>query len=99
MESRASPRLSARVLHGHGEIAVVFVIFDVLVRAGESTMGLPYSERREILDGLDLRGPAWCTAETFDDGQALFAAVVDQGLEGIVAKPRTSTYRPGEPGG
>lgn len=32
--------------------------------------------------------------ETFDDGQALFAAVVDQGLEGIVAKPRMSTYRP-----
>ena len=41
-------------------------------------------------------GPAWCTAEVFDDGQALFAAVVEQGLEGIVAKPRTSTYRPGE---
>jgi len=34
---------------------------------------------------------------TFDDGQALFAAVVEQGLEGIVAKPRTSTYRPGQP--
>jgi bifunctional non-homologous end joining protein LigD len=54
-------------------------------------MGLPYSERREILGELDLRGPAWCTAETFDDGQALFAAVVEQGLEGIVAKPRTSS--------
>jgi ATP-dependent DNA ligase len=35
---------------------------------------------------------------TFDDGQALFAAVVEQGLEGIVAKPRTSTYRLGQPG-
>jgi ATP-dependent DNA ligase len=32
----------------------------------------------------------------FDDGPALFAAVVEQGLEGIVAKPRASTYRPGE---
>jgi bifunctional non-homologous end joining protein LigD len=92
------PRLSARVLHGHREIPVVYVIFDVLVHGRESSMGLPYSERREILNGLDLRGPAWCTAETFDDGHALFAAVVDQGLEGIVAKPRTSTYRPGEPG-
>jgi ATP-dependent DNA ligase len=26
----------------------------------------------------------------------LFAAVVHQGLEGIVAKPRSRTYRPGE---
>src|SRR4051812_4137184 len=89
------PRLSNRVLHGHRDIAVAFVIFDVLAVAGESTMGLPYNERREILDGLELHGSAWCTADTFDDGHALFAAVVDQGLEGVVAKPRVSTYRPG----
>ncbi len=37
-----------------------------------------------------------CTGESFGDGQALFAAVVEQGLEGIVAKRRAGTYRPGE---
>ena len=32
----------------------------------------------------------------FDDGERLFAAVVQQRLEGIVAKRRSSSYRPGE---
>jgi bifunctional non-homologous end joining protein LigD len=59
-------------------------------------MHLPYAERRRILEALNLNGPAWCTAETFDDGPALFAAVVEQRLEGIVAKRRDGLYRPGE---
>ena len=88
--------LSARVLHGHGEIAVAYVIFDVLAHDGGSTMDLPYEERRRILEALDLNGPAWCTAETFDDGPALFAAVAEQGLEGIVAKRSSGAYGPGE---
>ena len=90
------PRLSERVLHGHDGIAITYVIFDVLVRRRQSTMHLPYLDRRRILESLDLHGPAWCTAETFDDGPALVAAVVQQGLEGIVAKPRSGAYRPGE---
>ncbi len=35
---------------------------------------------------------------TAEDGEALFAAVQAQGLEGIVAKRRDSPYRPGERG-
>ena len=31
----------------------------------------------------------------FDDGHALFEAVVEYGLEGIVAKRRNGTYGPG----
>jgi ATP-dependent DNA ligase len=36
----------------------------------------------------------WQTPETFDDGEALFEAVCGHGLEGVVAKRRTSLYRP-----
>jgi bifunctional non-homologous end joining protein LigD len=90
------PRLANRILHGHDGIAITYVIFDVLVVDGASTMTLPYTERRAIFDRLRLEGPGWCTPEVFDDGERLFAAVVQQGLEGIVAKPLASTYRPGE---
>jgi bifunctional non-homologous end joining protein LigD len=90
------PRLSARVLRGRDGIAVTFVVFDVLARDGRSTLEFAYSERRRILESLNLHGPAWCTAEVFDDGPALFAAVVAQGLEGIVAKRSSGAYRPGE---
>jgi bifunctional non-homologous end joining protein LigD len=45
---------------------------------------------------LNVNGPHWQTPETFDDGHALFDAVCEEGLEGIVAKRRSSAYRPGE---
>jgi predicted ATPase/class 3 adenylate cyclase len=71
------------------------VIFDVLARGDERVMDLPYSERRRILKSLELQGTGWCTAEAFDDGASLFAAVVRQGFEGIVAKSliRRSAWR------
>lgn len=37
-------------------------------------------------------------ADVFDDGQALFDAVVQHGLEGVVAKRRNGIYRPGHRG-
>lgn len=49
-----------------------------------------------MLEHLDLNGSRWFTPDWFDDGEALFAVVVEQGLEGIVAKRRTSPYRSGE---
>ncbi len=95
-ERPSFPRLSNRILHGHDGIAVTYVIFDVLVSDGVSTMAQPYEERRAILSHLELNGTAWCTPDVFDDGERLFAAVVRQRLEGIVAKPLLSAYRPGE---
>jgi ATP-dependent DNA ligase len=43
-------------------------------------------------------GRSWFTPDWFDDGEALFTVVVDQGLEGVVAKRQSSPYRPGERG-
>ena len=51
-----------------------------------------------MLDGLALNGTAWTTPETFEDGLALFAAVCEYGLEGVVAKKLSSRYRSGERG-
>jgi ATP-dependent DNA ligase len=47
---------------------------------------------------LDPKGVFWQTPERFDDGEALFEAVCAHELEGIVAKPLTSQYRPAERG-
>jgi hypothetical protein len=38
---------------------------------------------------------AQCAADVFDDGKVLFDAIVEHGLEGVVAKRRTGLYRPG----
>jgi ATP-dependent DNA ligase len=38
------------------------------------------------------------TPDTFEDGHALYDAVSDRGLEGVVAKWRRASYRPGQRG-
>ena len=35
------------------------MIFDLLYLDGHLTTELPYRRRRELLEGLELRGPAW----------------------------------------
>jgi bifunctional non-homologous end joining protein LigD len=98
-EGRPSfPRLSPRILHGRPGIHVTFIVFDVLRVEGFSTMDNSYQERRRVLEELELQSAHWCTTPVFDDGQALFSTVEEQGLEGIVAKPLDSPYRPGERG-
>jgi bifunctional non-homologous end joining protein LigD len=72
--------------------------FRLLFVDGESAMVLPYSERRELLEELDLIGPAWHTPSVFDDGEALYEVVCAQGLEGFVAKRLSSRYSVGERG-
>jgi bifunctional non-homologous end joining protein LigD len=79
-----------------GDPAVTYMIFDLLYLDGHSTMGLPYSERRRLLEGLGLSGPAWRTpASHVGDGPALLAASLERGLEGLVAKRADSRYEPG----
>jgi bifunctional non-homologous end joining protein LigD len=50
----------------------------------------PFSERRARLERLALNGGCWATSDTFDDGEALFRAVCEHGLEGVIAKRLTS---------
>ncbi len=71
-------------------------IFDLLFWDGHSTLELPYSERRELLDGLDFDGRAWGTpAAHRGDGAALLGAIGERGLPGLFAKRLDSPYRPG----
>jgi bifunctional non-homologous end joining protein LigD len=90
------PLVCDRLLHGDRSVPLTYVIFDVLTLEGEPTLRLPYRERRQLLDGLKLGDGPWFVAETFEDGEALFAAVCEQGLEGVVAKRQSQPYRPGE---
>jgi bifunctional non-homologous end joining protein LigD len=74
----------------------VLMVFDVLHLDGLSTLSLPYTDRRAILEGLDLEGVSWQTPAVVDgNAEQALRFSQDQRLEGIVAKRRTSTYRPG----
>ncbi len=77
-------------------IPVVYVLFDVLAVDGTETLSLPYDQRRRLLEQLVEPGTAWQLASVHDDEpEALLQAVVDRGMEGLVAKRTGSTYQPG----
>ncbi len=79
------------------ETPVTYVIFDLLHLDGESTRDLPYTERRELLEGLELDGDSWQTpANHAGPGEDLLEAARRRGLEGIVSKRSDSPYRPGK---
>ena len=77
---------------------VQLMIFDVLAVDGESVTAWSYAKRRDKLEQLGLDGSAWMTPDIFDDGHALYDAVCERGLEGVVAKWRRASYRPGQRG-
>ena len=75
---------------------VRYVIFDLLLLDDRSLLDHPYRERRALLEGLHLAGPAWQTpAHHRGDGAALLSVSREHQLEGIVAKRLHSPYRPG----
>jgi bifunctional non-homologous end joining protein LigD len=87
-----------RLLQRRPSIALTYMVFDVLSVDGESVVSRPYSERRLILEDLQLDGPQWRTPQTFEDGAALWEAVSEHELEGVVAKRRSGRYLPGARG-
>lgn len=74
---------------------VTLIVFDLLRLFGTELTGQPWTARRELLERLDLDGPRWRVPPTYLDGDELFAATAEQGLEGVVSKRRSSSYLPG----
>ena len=78
-------------------VPVTYVIFDLLYLDARTTIGLPYEQRRELLQRLDLNGPRWRTPNFPGvTGADLRAVTAEHGLEGVVAKRLESPYRPGQ---
>jgi bifunctional non-homologous end joining protein LigD len=73
------------------------IVFDLLHLNGRSLLDLPYDERRDQLEQLGLAGPSWGVTPSFtgEPGAAVLRTANELGMEGVVAKRRASTYRPG----
>ena len=82
-----------------GRIPVSYLIFDVLHAAGRSLLDVPYAQRRQLLEDLDLGsgGGSWQVPPSFTGhtGADILAVSRDHGLEGVVAKRLGSPYQPG----
>ena len=79
------------------KVPAAYFIFDVLHLDGTSCLPLPWIERRELLDGLELRGATWAAPPAFEgEGDMTVAVAAERQLEGVVAKRLDSPYVPGQ---
>ncbi len=76
---------------------VSLVVFDLLHLNGTSLLPLDYDHRRAALSQLDIAAPSWALTPSFtaEAGSDVFRTAVEMGMEGVVAKRRSSSYQPG----
>jgi bifunctional non-homologous end joining protein LigD len=79
---------------GSGEIH--YCVFDILWLDGYSLVDLPLTERRDILQELVSGNKVLEFSASFDNGEDLYQAAIEKGLEGIVAKRKDSRYLEGD---
>jgi bifunctional non-homologous end joining protein LigD len=98
LQRRLNLASAAAVARRAGEVAATYLAFDLLYLDGRSLLGTPYDERRGLLESLDLAGDSITVPPVFRDaaGADVLVAARNGGLEGVLAKRRDSTYRPGE---
>ena len=77
-------------------VPVHYLVFDVMHIDGRTLLRTPYAQRRALLEDLDLAGTFVDVPPSFPGGgQAVLAASLEYGLEGVVIKQLESTYLPG----
>jgi bifunctional non-homologous end joining protein LigD len=79
------------------QVPVTFVAFDLLHLDGQDLTSRPLVERKQLLDDLQLVGPAWAVNGWHPgEREMLFEVCVQLGHEGVVAKRLDSRYLPGQ---
>lgn len=78
---------------------ITYCVFDILFMDGHNLMEMPLEERKEILRTLVKGKGNFMFSESFGDGPALYNKMLEENLEGIVAKKRNSTYQPAQRNG
>jgi bifunctional non-homologous end joining protein LigD len=97
LQERMHIRDRAAVRRLAGRVPVFYYVFDLLRLDNRPLLQLPYTERRALLEELDLDATRWRIPPSFPGPAAdIMAASAQHGLEGIVAKRRASTYRTGQ---
>jgi bifunctional non-homologous end joining protein LigD len=97
LQQRMNIASAAQARRLAAEVPVSYLAFDVLWLSGRCLLELPYSGRRELLEGLGLNGPNWQVPPSFtgESGANVQAVSREHGLEGVMAKRVRSRYEPG----
>jgi DNA ligase D-like protein (predicted ligase) len=86
---------ASAVARGQATHPAVCYLFDCLYLDGRPILKEPLERRRAWLADAIKPNPTIRVSEVVDDGEALRDAAIKAGLEGVVAKARSSVYVPG----
>jgi bifunctional non-homologous end joining protein LigD len=81
---------------GHAGFTIVFYAFDLLHLNGRDLTGEPLDSRRRLLPPVLDRSGILMSADLPGDLPHVIAAVQSLGLEGVIAKRKSSRYTPGD---
>jgi len=96
LQSRMNLASESAIRRRMGDCPVTYMAFDILYLDGRKLLDVPYTQRRERLEGLGLDGPNWQTPSYHrGDGKGLLDLTRQRELEGLVAKRLDSRYLPG----
>ncbi|MCX5166281.1 non-homologous end-joining DNA ligase [Streptomyces sp. NBC_00264] len=96
LQSRMGLASAAKAARMTQVVPAHLVLFDAVYLDGHRLTGLPYTERRALLEGLGLDGEYWSTpAAVVGHGAQALEMTRAAGLEGVVAKRLASVYEPG----
>ena len=73
-----------------------YVVFDILEKDGKPLLDLPLMERKKILQSAVQEGEHVILADYVEGkGEFYYEAILQKGLEGVMAKKKNSPYEPG----
>jgi bifunctional non-homologous end joining protein LigD len=83
--------------HTGKQFSTVYYVFDILYYNGFDLMGVPWQQSNNLLARVLVPGPHLKLVEHFEgEGEQIFKAAVETGMEGIVAKKKQSLYEAGK---
>lgn len=97
LQPRMHQRNPTKIAELVRSVPVTFMLFDLLHINAVSVVGLPYTDRRQLLEETVTPGARWQVPVWFRGaGADAVEASKSLGLEGVVAKRLGSPYRPGQ---
>src|SRR5438046_1788568 len=100
-EGHSSFQLLQRAELDGKDAPLAFYVFDILQLNGRSLIGLPLTQRKEVL--MRLVPPSsdiiWFSGALGTEAETLLPEIKRRGLEGLLGKQRDSVYEPGRRSG
>lgn len=93
---RDGSRESKTIQYMKNLLPVQYMVFDLLYLNGRDLRNEPLTQRKYLLEQILTVSDFLHVVEDFNGGKALFEAVDNMGMEGIVAKHKTGLYLPGK---